>query len=462
MKTIIMRELFDNVKDFRFILLFIFSIFMFILNGIVFSEKYSLDVSYSNSKVYDFFSGNGLDLKIYPKPSPFQFIAEGNDKFHPKEYYLRPGGNIRSSQIEKPESRLPNIPEPDWIFIIKIIFSLYVILIGYNTISGEKEQGTLKQILSNPIGRFKIITAKYIALFITFAVPLLTGMLISLIINGILTPEIWTTSTLHILIFMICTTFIYLSIFAFLNIIVSSLIHTSSLVLLILMVIWTCFTISGDISGIIAQKIAPVPSEMDIAIKYNTIDFRNHYKDFLQRVNNEEFETKEELIYEYQQYYIDVQKKYNMLLDDFRNSINQRIKLAHNLSRYSPVSLFQFASERIAGTGISREENFLEDVKGYSIIYDKFLKDKFGNLPLEVDFVGYRFSVNFKGEKIKVQSPRSPKREFDVADIPVFQEHKPSIALTLHDALLDLSGLLLWNIVLAMGAFLAFNRADVR
>ena len=98
----------------------------------------------------------------------------------------------------------------------------------------------------------------------------------------------------------------------------------------------------------------------------------------------------------------------------------------------------------------------------YSVVYDTFLKNKFGELPTNFNFVGRNFSVDYKGEKVRVRSPRSPKRDFDISDIPVFQESKMSLSRMLHDARLDLSVLLLWNIVLAMGAFLAFNRADVR
>ena len=87
---------------------------------------------------------------------------------------------------------------------------------------------------------------------------------------------------------------------------------------------------------------------------------------------------------------------------------------------------------------------------------------KNGTLPLEYNFVGPRFSVNINGEKISLRPPRQIQRNFDDNDVPVFHESDPSFTRTLHDAFIDLSGLLLWNLVLALGAFLAFNRADVR
>ncbi len=125
------------------------------------------------------------------------------------------------------------------------------------------------------------------------------------------------------------------------------------------------------------------------------------------------------------------------------------------------MALFGYAAERIAGTGIRCEENFLDDVKGFSVVYDDFIMKKIGKLPLEYDFVTY-FEVDFNGKTVYIDSPRSIKRDFDDADVPVFQESKSSFIRTSHDALLDISGLLLWNIGLALGALIAFFRADVR
>ncbi|MFC1541673.1 hypothetical protein ACFL50_04390 [Candidatus Latescibacterota bacterium] len=60
-----------------------------------------------------------------------------------------------------------------------------------------------------------------------------------------------------------------------------------------------------------------------------------------------------------------------------------------------------------------------------------------------------------------IRTPAAPYFK-DKSDFPYFTPSKPSLVKNLNYALFDLSGLLLWNIVLAIGAFLAFNRADVR
>ncbi|MBT4484610.1 MAG: ABC transporter permease subunit [Candidatus Latescibacteria bacterium] len=464
MKSVIERELIDNIKNFRFVLLFIFSTLLFFLNGMIYPEKYHNDLTYYSSYNNKFFGTPSLNYRVIPKPGPLSFIAEGGDKHRPREYWLRPSCSIRPIQHKRHDNEIPNIPEPDWAFIIKIIFSLYVILMGYNAISGEKEQGTLRLVLSNPFSRIKLIVIKYCAIMITVSVPLLAGIIVNLIIINLLQPDVFAAATVSSLLIMLVTTFAYLSVFALLSLMFSSIIHQSSLVLLALMVIWIGFNITPDLTGIISSRFAPVVSEMDIAGKYNDFDFTENYESFRQRVNQGEFSTEEELRNASKQFYIALQKNFNDQINDYRNSINQRIKLARNLSRISPTALFQYISESIAGTGFKREKNFLDDVTKYSIIYDTFLTEKFGELPAKFDFGGFGFTVDFNCKKVRISSPssRGIKRGFDDTDVPVFQESKPSFTRTLHDALLDLSGLLLWNIVLALGAFIAFFRADVR
>jgi hypothetical protein len=228
------------------------------------------------------------------------------------------------------------------------------------------------------------------------------------------------------------------------------------------MVVWILFATAEDIAGIVATKVAPVPREIDLAMEFSSDYIFDNLEEFYKRAERGEFTSKETLIREHEQIYIDGQQNYNRQMNNHRNAINQRIHVSQNLSRFSPISLFQFAAECIAGTGIKQEENFLDDVKGYSVVYDNFIMNKIGKLPLSYNFVGRSFSIELKGEKVSLNPPLFRQRTFEDADVPVFQENAFSFSRTLHDAFLDIAGLLLWNLILAMAAFLAFNHADVR
>ena len=88
-----------------------------------------------------------------------------------------------------------------------------------------------------------------------------------------------------------------------------------------------------------------------------------------------------------------------------------------------------------------------------------------GDNPLLLYDTYYHVIMNFNGERIQISSlilSKNERPEFDTTDFPVFRQTEPSLVLAMNSAFLDLSGLLLWNIVLALGAFAAFFYADVR
>jgi ABC-type transport system involved in multi-copper enzyme maturation permease subunit len=65
---------------------------------------------------------------------------------------------------------------------------------------------------------------------------------------------------------MVLLAFFYLSIFAFLGLLVSSLVGRSSVVLLILLSVWILFVVVvPNVSGILSNKLTSVPSEFQTA-----------------------------------------------------------------------------------------------------------------------------------------------------------------------------------------------------
>lgn len=141
--------------------------------------------------------------------------------------------------------------------------------------------------------------------------------------------------------------------------------------------------------------------------------------------------------------------------------MKQRARMARNLSRISPTALFQFAAENIAQTGLVREEQFEKDAGNYSAIYDEYIQEKVGKV---VGTSPWSFSTNImlNGKSIYIGSPHPEEYTGDTSDFPRFEQGEPSIARSLKNALLDLAGLILWNLVLAILAFAAFIRSDVR
>lgn len=466
MKNIIKRELLDHLQSIQFIVLLCITMILFLANGLISTKEYTQKISSYNQDITQTYKNpSTIMTPLYRQPNQLLFMAEGGDKYRPTGYYLSPKGVLDALPSGPRNFKLPEIPELDWSFIIKIIFSLYVILLGYNAISGEKEEGTLRQILSNSIGRIRVLVAKYIAILLCILVPLVTGFIISLIIVGIFIPEVLSLRNLLRIFVMLLLTLVYLSIFAFLSLLVSSLIHRSSLVLLVLLAVWVLFAIViPNTSGILSQKLAKVPSEFQTAKLVGPMIQQQVWAKIdkiKERVNKGELSTEEEVKQETDSAFNEGQDELIKHYKSYEDAMKQRSRMAQSLSRLSPTALFQYGSEDIAQSGTKSEEQFLKDVRNYARVYDDYILEKVGKL---VGTSGWSFSTSMmiNGKSVYIGSPRPEEYQGDKSDFPRFTETQPSLVHSLREALLDLAGLILWNLVLAMLAFSVFLRTDVR
>lgn len=466
MKTIIKRELLDHLQSTKFIVLLCITMILFLANGLISVKKHAHQLSSYNKRVSEIYQNpSTVCTTLYRQPNQLLFMSEGGDKYRPYGYTLEPKGIIEALPSGPQNFKLPEVPELDWSFIIKVIFSFYVIILGYNAISGEKEQGTLRQILSNSIGRIKLLVAKYVAILLTVLVPLVSGVTISLIILGISIPQVLILKNLSRILVMLLLTMVYLSIFAFLSLLISSLIHQSSLVLLVLLVVWVLFAIIiPNTSGIISQQLEKVPSEYQTAKQVGPMIQQQVWariNKIIERIKMGELKTEEELKRETERAFNEGQEELVKHYKSYEDAMRQRATLAQNLSRLSPTALFQYASESIAQTGTKREEYFLKNTWNYARTYDNYILKKVGKLTGTSPW-SFSTTIDINGKPVYIDSPSPKEYKGDKSDFPQFIETQPSLIHSLRDALFDLVGLILWNLVLALLAFSAFLHSDVR
>ena len=77
-----------------------------------------------------------------------------------------------SAAAAKGNPYLSIFPLFDASLIFKIVISILALLIAYDVVSGEREQGTLKLIVSGTISRSQILVGKLIAGLETLAIPI--------------------------------------------------------------------------------------------------------------------------------------------------------------------------------------------------------------------------------------------------------------------------------------------------
>lgn len=463
MLTIVKREFLDHFQSLQFTILFGMAIVLFIVNGLVFSVRHNNDLAWysRNAPQNPSTAFTGLALR----PNSLDFMSEGGDKYGISLLDLRPGSSLSLVLKEPRNFKMPVAPEMDWSFIVKILFSLYVILLGFDSISGEKEQGTLRLTLSHPLGRMRWLAAKYIALMSAVTVALVIGILVSLIIYQIIGPSILTSGNVARIFSMFFLALIYFSIYALLSLMISSILRESSSALLTLLMVWAVVSILiPNVSGILSEKLSNVPSEYETArqlrdIVHQNIDKKMNMID--DRVTRGELKTEADVKTEADIVWDEASRLLNKHYDYYHEITMKRTELARAISRASPAALFQYAAESIAETGPQKEKKIIQDAKLYSTVYDQYILKKVGKLVVGSGWGGGR-SFQIAGKPFFYHSPRPEEYDGDVSDFPRFEGMRSSFASSIKEGIFDLAGLLIWNFILVVAAAVAFFKADVR
>ena len=163
------RELYDNLNSLRFALATVLLLALMLTNAVVHlrehpvrMQKYrdaameSLNTLTSRTDLYDL-AQKGPE-KLYKKPSPLHFSADGGDGLLPAFAHAAShfrGGDLKSFWRMTYPSATPNLKniDPDatkidWAFVISYVLSLIALLFTFDAISGEREHGTLRLMLS--------------------------------------------------------------------------------------------------------------------------------------------------------------------------------------------------------------------------------------------------------------------------------------------------------------------------
>jgi ABC-type transport system involved in multi-copper enzyme maturation permease subunit len=466
MKTIIRKELLDHLRSVQFAVLLAAGIVLFAANGLVFVQQYTrLNGDYRKAVAANDAQPSTMMTRLHRAPSPLLFMAEGGEKTSPKGYLLGPKLTLSPLPAGTVNFKMPDIPELDWAFIIKIVFSLYIILLGFEAVSGEKERGTLRLVLSNPVGRIKLLTAKYLAIISSAAIPLVAGLLTSLLVIGLFLPSLLSLPNLARIVLFFSLAMAYLSLFAFLSLFFSALIARSSVALLVLLSFWIFFAFFiPDTSVIAADKFSKVPSEYEMAKLVGPTIQGEVWKRIAaiqDRIKKGELKTEQDIREEADRAYEQGQESVRKLYDDYDHAMRERSALAQRISCISPAALFQYAAEAVTETGPSADARFLRDIRNYSRVYDDYILNKLGKV-VGASPWGFSTGATLNGKYINLQSPFPQEYSGDKSDFPKFSESRPALVDGLRSGLWDIAGLVIWNIIFAGLAFSAFIRADVR
>jgi len=406
--------------------------------------------------------------KAFAPPSSLSFLSLGLELVLPKiaesEYKFGEGAKaMRLSNNQGRDNLYEYFYGPlDLVFIVGVIMSFLAIVLTYGAVAGEKEQGTLRQVLANSVPRGTIILAKGTANFLVLIIPFLLAMGVSLVVlegqAGTLSSTAGSTTSL---VLALAFSLLFIGAFFNLGLLVSALTKQAVTALIILLLGWVfLYGVYPRVAVAASQILRPAKSEARLALERVQLqrDVKKECEAEVDKLlatmpadqNSAAFKAGMEKQSEIRgRYQVVFQERWRTIGREAEERRNSQIALATAIARLSPVSLFVRPLAELAGTGwlsyarFNRQARQFEDV----VNRDIFLKQKYSRYPARGGRSGGIGVSNLADLK---------------AEAPVFTYVPAGSEEVVRDVLPDLVILAVINLLLFAGAFVAFLRYDAR
>jgi len=482
---IIKREIYDHLTSLRFALTVGLITLLMVLNGLIFVgsdyEQRLSDYSQNIAWIADTVKAscehlNELAMQgpvgFYKNPSPLAFCANDQDDSLPIRIQAQGGmGTMQMGGAEaertyryklpwrlqyiqdiyQKNSMLRSSTSLDWSFIIGVVMSFVAILFTFDTISGEQERGTLKLTLSNSVPRGVLLWGKFLGALITVLAPLLIGIILSLIIvtlSGMvaLNTNDWTRIGL-----MVAVSFIYISIFVGLGLVVSSRVRHSSTSLLVLLLIWIVFVVLvPNTLGSVVSILRKVPSQREFQQQRDaTMNALGRDMDYMFKYGSPTQPNPDvkaiELWADHVTKQMDAEAR---LEDEHLDAQFAQVKLARQILRAaSPTVIYNYAMELLADTGFERHRRFVEATRRY--------RGQF------VDSIRSADRSDSESRHIYYLKEGLSEKPVSFDNVPRFVE-PTGFDRASGSVLTDIGLLVLFAVVLFLTSYMVFLRCDVR
>jgi ABC-type transport system involved in multi-copper enzyme maturation permease subunit len=446
----------------------------------------------------------GEEAQGFRPPSVLSIFASGLDPFMPDKVFTSQSGlfrTVKEAGIDNPQSLL--FGKADFLFNVMFIISLAALIFTFNSISGEREKGTLRLMIAHAIPRSRIILSKIIGRYIVLLVPFMISVFIALLILDtspvvfIGSPEVWPA----LLVILVVTGLFILGMVS-LGVCISTFTAHSMGSIVLLFFVWAMFIIGVPrMSPMIAESIYPVESgsvfsfrkrmvrddiekqfeqvkketidpkmrkELDILEEMETkaskefearvraqgrelsladikgdAEFQKQSKELRKKRREIEASFEPDIEYLFRECQRRIASELNRIEQDYRNRRNVQFSIAMNLARISPVSCYTYIVSGLSGTGVAEPDNFVRNARMFQEDINQILYDN----------VFYIFGQQRRAEGFNVSDPLSfpdmRYRYFNLAE--ALQMHWPDILL-----------LCLFNVLFCALALMRFNRYDVR
>jgi len=302
-----------------------------------------------------------LGANAAAEPRPLHILARGVSEIMSRPVgamrQLEAGFNIKYSVgLERRQRELiyALVPDVDPMMVLRLLLSILALLFAYNQVCEERQVGTLRQMLANPLARRKILTAKIVAGLVTLAFVVALSFLVMMVTLwamdvSVPTGDFWRLGV------MMSATWILGAAFLAVGFVISASVATSGVSILICLAVWSLLVIvAPGLTAQIAEALSPAMPAQQAYMEKLAIE-RNMKGGEVQRGSAERLRELNRRAFE----------AISSVDQDFLNQVRSQESLAQMLGLISPATAYESIVTTYAGTGIAEEHELLRQLNAH-------------------------------------------------------------------------------------------------
>ena len=246
---------------------------------------------------------------------------------------------------------------PDILFDVKLIVSLLALFFSADALTREKEAGTLRAIMSNPVRRHEFALGKLAGVFLSLLAPLASSFFIGVaylwLAHGLLRGKGEMARVLLVFVVVL----LYALVFTLIGLFISTVTARTKTAMVVALLGWGLLVLVLPNVGVLAAKIlSPAPS-------YNQLNARLYESErqIIQaelRANPEARSISE--VANSKQVFARIYEINKQLTDDYIRRKQEEIIQARRLSLLSPAGALSFGVSDLTGTGATAYRSYLD------------------------------------------------------------------------------------------------------
>ena len=361
----------------------------------------------------------------------------------------------------------------DLTFVFQVVLSLLALLFAYNAISGERENGTLKLMMSNSIPRSSVLIGKYLSALLSLFWPIAVSVIVALLMIMFSGKVSLTGGDFLRILLIIVVSLLYVSLFYLMGLLISTKTQRTATSLMLAMFVWVFLTlIYPNAGGFLADRaIKSDPGEEQYSqIKELWSGFereRDKYKEKVvpkhdfrggvgmssssdgssdtlsysiseSRVMRGRFEPESaaDVLAQFYQYQERLRirtadQTWQIRKQALEDSYGRKQRLAMHIRRLSPAAVYDNASAALAGTDLESILDFVDQVQEYRRSFIRYLNDQEALSSTQWFWYGDRENENIP----------------DLSGVPVFHQRAESITTGLSRGMTDMLLLIILNVI---------------